>query len=241
MKQVFRTASFNIQHGAWTSFDWNRLVSPLKFLNIDLVGVQEVDMFTSRIGQIDSVCGIREALGCNEGRFIRSMPYAGGDYGNAVFARDAFLSFVTIPLPNGEGQEPRSCGHAILTFDNGRRLHFLNTHLAYESAESRKPQFEILRGILDSIPVEDAYILTGDFNTERIEEFDVLLCGRSALTNELSPKRAADAPHYATFPDTGIAIDNIVYDSLNLSSNASGMIEGRLSDHNLLWAEFALN
>ena len=240
MKQVFRIVSFNIQHGAWTALDWNRLVLPIKEVNADIVGMQEVDMFTSRTNCADSVTGIQKALGWDEGRFVRSMPYDGGEYGNALFARESFVCFEALLLPNADGQEPRSCGHAVLDFENGRRLHFLNTHLAFESAESRQPQFEVLRGILESIPQEEPYVLTGDFNTERAEAFLPLLNERSALANHLGVDGKVNVPHYKTFPETGHAIDNIVYDSKNLSLRASGMLEGQFSDHNLLWAEFSL-
>ena len=239
MSTVFRAATYNIQHGAIADFDWAALMQPVKSVRAALVGVQEVDMHTKRSHGLDSTEGIRLALGWPEGRFIPSMPYSGGLYGNAVFSALPLEAFEVAALVNRPGQEPRSCGHAVLRMDNGKRLHFLTAHLAYENAASRKPQFEQLRAILDAIPGDEAFILTGDFNTEREEEFLPLFNGRAALANTLSEERSASDPHYRTFPGTGHAIDNLVYDVRNLKMTAVGMKLDCLSDHNMLWAEFA--
>ena len=73
--------------------------------------------------------------------------------------------------------------------------------------------------------IVETYILTGDFNTANMKEFDVL--PDATLVN---PGK------YGTFPSSGSAIDNIVI-SKDWNVVDSGMGPKGHSGHILLWAE----
>ncbi len=133
--------------------------------------------------------------------------------------------------------------HAVIRLEEngkpGRLLHLLNTHLAFENPASRRPQIEVLRAGIRRIPADEAFVLTGDFNTETYSELQPLLDGRAALANALAPDRPQGA-RFQTFREPPMAIDNIVYDSTALTLTACGMRVGGESDHNLFWARFSL-
>lgn len=238
MKTIFTAASFNIQHGVLSGFDWKRLTVPVLRINADILGVQEVDMGTNRSRGNDTIKCICQALLWQEGRFVPSMQYDGGQYGNGMFSKEPFEYFESLQLPHLEHMEPRSCGHTTVRLENGIRLHFFNTHLSYETAESRREQFIFLKKQIEKISPDDTFLITGDFNTQDEAEFSTLPAWRTALTNVLDEKKSDNNRHFKTFPDTHSAIDNIVFDSSHLTLQNAGMETGTLSDHNLLWAKF---
>lgn len=241
MKDSFCVVSYNIQHGSLSAFDWKHLTEPVRLAGASLLGMQEVDIGTHRSGGRDTVTGVREALRWPEGRFVQSMDYNGGYYGNALFASEPFLAFDTMPLKHIPGHEPRSIGHAILRLENGRRLHFLNTHLTVESAAGREIQFKQIAALLATIPDEDPFLVTGDWNTEKYADFAPLLGdgSRVALANALHPDRLPGERQVKTFINKPIAIDNIAYDKRLLTLTDIDVIKGNWSDHYPLYASFS--
>lgn len=230
-------ATYNILHGADAGFDWGRLAAHIREAGADLVGLQEVDMGTWRSGGRDTLAGMLAATGFAYGHFIPAMDYDGGRYGCALLSRYPILSFDCFPLECGD-REPRAVGRAVIDVD-GRRLTFLNTHLSYETPADRVPQFARLRELL---PEQGPFILTADFNTEDFSEFSQLTVsvgGPAALTNGGRDSAGHDIL-CKTFRDPPAAIDNIIYSRDTLTLLRAGMINSTDSDHNLLWADFAL-
>lgn len=227
--------TYNIRHGYDVGFDWSRLASHVNAVGADVVGFQEVDMGTARSLGLDSLKGLMEAVGFAYGRFIPAMEYNGGQYGTAMISRFPITSFEVFQLPDGN-REPRSCGRAVLEL-GGREFTFLNTHLEYENAEIRLPQYEAVSEIL---PKEGAYLLTGDFNTEDAREFAPLLTGRSAALVNGGITAGGTEVLYKTFRQPPMAIDNMVYASDCMVLTAAGMVDSADSDHNLLWASFEI-
>ena len=219
-----RVVSYNIRNGHDVHHDMSLLANDILAVQADIVGLQEVDVGTLRVQGRDTLAELAAAAGFAHYRFCRAIDFAGGGYGTAILCRFPILSFESTPLPTPPGAEGRAIGHAVLDV-NGQRVDFFNTHLSYESAKARSLQFDAIAAQLQRY---QAWVLTADFNTADLDCFGVF--GKASLAN---PGR------YATFPDTGEGIDNI------LCSGAwrirdTGTLQNHHSDHLLLWAELTL-
>lgn len=214
-----RVVSYNIRHGHDVGLDMSVLARDLLQVRADVIGLQEVDVGTSRVQGRDTLFELARAAGFAHYRFCRAIDFAGGQYGTAILSRYPILSFEIIPLPTPPHAEGRAVGHAILDVDK-ERVDIFNTHLSYESPELRKPQFDTLAALLN---ITSSWVLTGDFNTADLSPFDKFKGG--SLANR-----------YATFPASGEGIDNIVCNPLWRITD-TGILQNYHSDHVLLWAE----
>lgn len=239
-------ATYNILHGGAVGGAWSRLAAAIRESRAELVGLQEVDRATRRMGGSDGTAELAALLGWRFADFAPAMPFDGGEYGISLLSRypAAMPDRVEhLPLPHKAGEEPRVCLQACLSLPEGRILHMLNTHLSVESSASRRRQIALLRERLEAIPSDEPFLLVGDFNTDDPAELAELLgAERVAAVNRLERLETdslTDAPHFHTFREPPMAIDNIFYDRRNLTLTACGMRFGEESDHNLLWASFA--
>ena len=221
-------ATYNIRHGHDVKCDWNKIAENIAQSGADIVGFQEIDMFTKRIGGRDTISGLTEATGLSHALFVPAMDFDGGQYGTAVLSRFPITAWEVCPL-YADKYEPRTFGCVTVTMDDGRSLCFLNTHLSYESRKLQDVQFNQLASWMAShIPEGIPTVLTGDFNTEAFAAFTPLKAIGYALVNH-------EGNEYKTFRTTGNAIDNIVYRKSLLAPVDMGMIDSDRSDHNLLW------
>ena len=216
-----RVASYNIRHGHDAGLDMAVLAKDILSVDPDIVGLQEVDMRTSRVYFRDMLAELAEAAGFAHYAFCRAIDFAGGEYGTAMLSRYPIYSFDVIPLPCEGARERRSVGHAVLDVD-GERIDFFNTHLSVESSALRTPQFSALAALTEPYP---GWILTGDFNTADLNCFTAFEGASLANPNQ-----------YPTFPGTGEGIDNIVC-SAPWRILDTGVLPESHSDHLLLWAE----
>lgn len=100
-----RVLSYNIHHGEGVDgkLDLKRIAGVIDSVAPDVVSLQEVDRKTERTGGVDQA----EELGRltkMKAVFGASMPYRGGEYGNAVLTKLPIVDSRCIPLPG----EPRS-------------------------------------------------------------------------------------------------------------------------------------
>ena len=218
---TLRVASFNIQNGSGVDHKMEELANIITSLELDVIGLQEVDVGTSRVGGLDTVKLLAEAAGYPYYEFSPAIDYRGGKYGHAIISKYPIVSYETLSLTTPEGFEKRVFGHAVLNI-KGESIDFYNTHLSFEDTETRLTQFaELNKAIGDS----RGFILTADFNTADTAERQMI---NGILVNN---------GNYVTFPSKGTGIDDIIlhagWDILR-----SGVYEtlGK-SDHNLLWAE----
>ena len=233
-QQTLTIASYNICRGYYAEFDWDALACNVRQVNADLLGLQEVDMFSGRIpGKIDTLAALREATGLNYGIYTPTIPMRSGRYGTAILSRYPIVSGGSLSLESANF-EPRALGYAKVILPNDTTFLFFNTHLCYESADQRLIQFDQLATMLPSINIEGIpCALTGDFNTEHFSDFEPLTHNGFALINHAEDRME-------TFRLSPIAIDNIVYPPASMTRTAHGMIESEASDHNLIWARFNL-
>ena len=216
-----RIASYNIRHGHDVGLDMSLLASDICSVKADVIGLQEVDIGTTRVGGRDTLAELAKAAGFAHYRFCRAIDYMGGQYGTAILSRYPICSFEVISLPCEGAREARSVGHAVIDTD-GAHVDFFNTHLSVESPALRTPQFDALAALTAQT---SNWILTGDFNTADPNCFSVF--NGAPLAN---PCR------YATFPASGEGIDNIVC-STSWNITNTGVLPGSHSDHLLLWAD----
>ena len=218
---TLRIASYNIQHGQDAGLDMAVIAEDILSAQPDIVGLQEVDVCTSRVHGRDTLSELAAALGWEHYRFCRAIDFAGGEYGTAILSRYPILSFKVIPLPCEGAREERSVGHAVIDA-KGECVDFFNTHLSVESDVLRIPQFDALAALTEKCP---DFILTGDFNTANLDRFAVF-----------ADASLANRGQYPTFPASGEGIDNIVCGAPWHIAD-SGILQPSRSDHLLLWAE----
>lgn len=216
-----RVVSYNIRNGHDVRHDMSLLAADILSVGADIVGLQEVDVRTSRVGGRDTLAELARALGWEHCAFCRAIDFAGGEYGTAILSRYPINAFEIIPLPTPASAESRSIGHAVLDAD-GERVDFFNTHLSVESGAMRAPQFELLADLTAQSP---SWILTGDFNTANLSCFD-----------GFEGASLANPGKFATFPASGEGIDNILC-SPDWHIADTGTLQNHHSDHLLLWAD----
>lgn len=231
--KTITVATYNICHGHYSALNWNRLGAVIRESGADLLGLQEVDMYTARIGGVDSLKRLSEASGMPYAHFVPAMDYDGGQYGTAILSRFPIGNVLTLPLPCGQ-YEPRSFGCLTVYLGEGDRLTLLNTHLSYESQELQTVQASFIRAWVDeNLPPERPAFITGDFNTDNLNILSPI------LQAGFIPINTPTATHL-TFRPEPTAIDNILYQGKGLSPLSFGMIDNNASDHNLLWCRFLL-
>lgn len=233
MKHI-TVATYNVCHGRYAGYDWARIADLIHEVGADIVGFQEIDMFTDRTGGLDTISALTAATGFPHALFIPAMDYDGGQYGTAILSRYPMVESDTQPLPSAD-YEPRAFGRVTVKTADGTPLTLLNTHLSYESHDQQDIQFAYIADWMRKhLPEDTPAVLTGDFNTEDFTAFTPVTSLGFALVN-------CTDREFKTFRGDPVAIDNIVYREGIMTPEAYGMIESDASDHNLLWCRFTLS
>lgn len=192
-----RVATYNIWHGQIVLDDIEIIGRELLHLGADIVGLQEVDQNTSRVGGRDTLSLIAKAGEYPYYAFTHAFDYEGGGaYGTAVLSRYPIRSFEVIPL-SSPGVEPRSVGHAVIEVGD-TCIDFFNTHLSVEDRSICRDQILALREMV--LRCQNV-IVTGDFNTEEAEDLALLAplptVNPGNLFSYYSGKRAIDHIFYS--------------------------------------------
>lgn len=216
---ILKVGSFNIKHGHMAP-DMTHLAALIRGANLDIAGVQEVDINTARVGKRDTLKLLAEAAGYPHYTFVKSTDFGGGEYGTAILSRYPITSLQVTPLYTSKGAEKRALGYATVNI-NGQTVHFFNTHLSLDASD-RTAEFEELAAAVRNT---EGFILTGDFNTADTAAFSPI--GNYTLSNK---------GQYATFPELNSGIDEIVLHT-HWRVLETGMVATTLSDHNMLWAK----
>lgn len=174
-----RVMTWNIRHGLGTDPetgqpddepDLERIARIIDTYHPDVVGLQELDHNWARSGHVDQTSWLANRLGV-EAVFGPNLVDGDTAYGVAIFSRYRIIEHANIPLPGGNGLEPRGCLTAILETPEGE-IAFLCTHLqvtigddggagARERADGAR---SIARRIANA--PERPAILVGDFNAD---------------------------------------------------------------------------
>ncbi|MBA4147110.1 MAG: endonuclease/exonuclease/phosphatase family protein [Verrucomicrobia bacterium] len=159
----FRVMTFNIHHGVGVDgvLDTERIASVIALENADLVGLQEVDRWTTRVNGRDLVQELSDLTGLDFVFYGR--PYQGGQFGNAILSRFPIKSSEERLLPRTTGTELRRAVRAVVVID-GRDFSFWNTHLA-ASAEDEAERLACVTLFNEWLQQEKApAVFCGDFN-----------------------------------------------------------------------------
>ena len=105
--------TYNIRHGAGMDNRWNpaRTADVVRKYGPDVLCLQEVDRHTGRSFGADEPAMLAHFLDpLGHWAFVKSIDFQGGEYGNALLAREEPLSVVRCPLPGvHEGRSVLVC------------------------------------------------------------------------------------------------------------------------------------
>lgn len=215
-------ATYNIQHGAMVNYDYSLIGKKIAELGIDVIGLQEVDQKTERIGYQDALQKIAEAAGCPYYAFAKALDFQGGEYGVAVLSRYEIISFETVLLYS-QGTEQRVLGHAVLRIGT-EFIDFFVTHLTFgRNTNIRQKQLE---EIAQELAKTQEYVITGDFNTSDYQEFEIF--------PDATPLNSFEQ-YFETFYPYHLGPDNIILSS-GWSGHSVTMEPFAYSDHYMLHA-----
>jgi len=212
--KVLRIGSYNIWHAGRVKEDVGAIGRYLSAHRLDLVGLQEVDVGTTRMNGIDTLAVIAKAGGYPFYAFTKAFDFGGGGYGTAILSRYPILDAQTVPLYSAE-LEPRAFCHAVIDLGD-RTLDFFNTHLSNEEHEIRLMQ---MAQLAEATSACESFVLTGDFNTACLADFAALQNARTVNPNL-----------FPTYYPTQCAIDHIFL-SQDLFCTEVCMPQTELSDH----------
>ncbi len=175
--ESLKIMSYNIHHANPPSkiglIDLDAIAAVIIKENPDLVGLQEVDRFTKRSGNIDEAKILAEKTGLNY-YFFKAIDHDGGDYGVAILSRFPISNPQKLALPQVAKGEPRVLSCVDVMLPNKTKLTFSNTHLdATRPDSNRVVQMKSILATLN--PKSNATLLVGDLNCEAKKEPIVLL------------------------------------------------------------------
>ena len=217
-----RVGSYNIQAARLADGDITQLAEDIVLLELDVVGIQEIDVGTKRSDGKNLAQQLATACGLEYFYFAPAMAYDGGEYGIAIISRYPIAESGFENLSHSRNSENRVIAHARIDVD-GFMFDFFNTHLSYESHTIRSAQLrEVRLGMLSG----SASILTGDFNIRSSDELTVL-----------EGYRCVNNGTMVTFPEKGASYDDILTAPCWTVVRCGVQDVHGKSDHNLLWAE----
>ncbi|HEY1176155.1 MAG TPA: endonuclease/exonuclease/phosphatase family protein [Phytomonospora sp.] len=165
---TIRVATFNIHHGAGGDnvVDLERVARFIEDLDVDLVGLQEVDNhWGERSGWADQTAILADRLGMRGvyGANLDLDPPAEGEprrqYGTAILSRSPILRWSNTLLPLFPGGEQRGLLQATVEV-RGARVTFADTHLQHTSNAERQAQADAIVELLG----DRRTLLVGDLN-----------------------------------------------------------------------------
>tara|TARA_B100000953_G_scaffold113308_3_gene93306 strand:- start:4985 stop:5812 length:828 start_codon:yes stop_codon:yes gene_type:complete len=159
--------SYNIHHANPPSqsevINLDTIATIIKNSKADIVGLQEVDIYTERSGKkLHMAKVLAEKAGFEYWYFSKSINFQGGEYGTAILSKFPLSDTITTKLPNPKNAEPRTLSLANIHINPKLEIKIANTHLDYTDASNNLAQVSAIRKILSS--EDKPVIITGDFN-----------------------------------------------------------------------------
>ena len=211
-----------------------RVAQLVKDARADLVLLQEVDVKTTRSGNVDQPARLRELTG-HHVAFGKTLDYQGGLYGIAVLSRWPIDSSRVTSLPidppqlrSGVSYEPRGALHAWIASPRGP-ITVINTHLdASRDDRYRRQEAQTIIALADSARPRGLLLVGGDFNSEP----------GSAVQATIMASRLHDAWQMCgygngmTYPaDSGIKRIDYLYLQDGVGCSRAEVIATQASDH----------
>jgi endonuclease/exonuclease/phosphatase family metal-dependent hydrolase len=160
--RALRLLSYNIHAGIGTDkkFDLERIAAVIKSTKPHVVALQEVDKETQRSRGIDIAKKLGELTGMKH-IFGASIPFGGGEYGNAILTTLEIKDTETIAIPEIVAVEQRSVLATNLAF-KGSTIQILATHLCHREDRNRVAAAEFI--VTRQAPAHTTTFVIGDLN-----------------------------------------------------------------------------
>ncbi len=221
---TLRLATFNVQHGrnAQRVLDLDGTRRVVADLDADVVGLQEVDVHSSRSRFRNQAAVLAKAAGMAAAYAPVARWGAGGTFGNAVLVRGTIERREVVALPTPAGLAPRTALLASVQLASVR-LSVAVTHLSVHGADAR-PQ---LAAVAEALAAEPApRVLLGDLNLEWAQ-VDAALAGLELELAGGGPTFPADEPRARIdhIGAVGLAFEDVV------------VVRTTVSDHRPVYAD----
>lgn len=203
-----------------------------------LVGLQElrVNYSASHANSKDPINAIANPL-LDFRKFYKAQDMvdeATADYGIGLLSYNGVIKHTQYNLPKGStDEEQRILSHTEMYIDK-KKIHVLNTHVAFEPDATRADQLSYIQQKLTELG-NDSFILFGDFNVKSRNEYSTYFSNWQMVNGK-------DGTWYNTYNVTysgESAVDNIIC-SNDFKISDVGMHENAMSDHNVLYAKLSL-
>lgn len=180
--ETLRLMSYNIRHGEGMDgrLDLARVARVITAERPDIIGLQEIDSGTGRVGGLCVPDELARLTGL-QATYCKSIDFDGGAYGNLILSREKPMSVRRYALP---GDEPRSL--VVCEFSN---CFFGTTHLCVANPTNRTAAVKILGEVVAGLSVRKPVFLSGDWNSlpesetlTQIRGFMTVLSGSSGAT-----------------------------------------------------------
>ncbi len=221
--RVLKVGSYNIKNGQDVGHNFATLAQDILTAGLDVVGLQEVDLNTSRNKNQDTMKALSEATGYKYYYYTKCIDLQGGEYGTAILSKYPILTEESVLLPSTG--EQRAYGHVSIDVD-GQTVHLFNTHLQWPSQADRLKQIPVLAdAALDCMNV----IVTGDMNSPGHAEYGPYFEDCNFANGDIG-----DDNYFITNAEDG-GIDNII-STPEFTQLDSGIWNTGHSDHAMIWA-----
>ncbi|MCH1939411.1 polysaccharide lyase family 8 super-sandwich domain-containing protein [Holdemania massiliensis] len=237
---TLRVGTWNIAAG--THPNLGEMSSVIAENNLEVVAVQEVDMFNNR-NNVDMLMGLTSSE-LSHTDFAKFRNYEGGEFGIGFVSHYPILQSSASPLETYE-LEATKVAQRIVIEKEGKQIALYNVHLSAQTPkqmtarELRQVQFLQLANMIAKDPIEYKVIM-GDFNADqdtyefsRMLDFFNMANGRN------------DQWQRTYWPDDDPAmkvfsVDNILA-TKNIQIDNFEVVQNQLSDHYLLCADLTLS
>lgn len=195
---VTRLVSYNV--GVFSKYmdggSYRMIANMMNEAGADAIGISELDSCTVRTKRLFQLKTFAEMMGKEWSYcFNRAMPYQGGAYGDGIASREKPLRTFAVPLPQGDGAEPR-----VMVVAEYEKYVFATTHLDHVSVLAQAGQVDRINQAIASEfgNSKKPVLLGGDFNARP----DSPTIARLKETwTILTPHGASDFTHSSQRPD----------------------------------------
>lgn len=237
---LLKVATYNIKHASINGRYVKEIAQLIKNNNLDIVGIEEIDLNVSRSGKQDVLAEIAKNAGYEYYQFFKTIDYQDGEYGIGILSKYELTDIECIPLSHC--RENRVLGKVKIKVNN-QDIYFLVTHLDLGTYQDvRRFQFKEVRDVVQKL---DKFILVGDFNvhdwTDKLNnffEYEEYLGDYNLVNN-----REKTFFTFSGKEDVGAGIlplDNIIT-SKNIKTRNAYIVDTYYSDHDILIAEVEVN
>lgn len=157
-----RVITLNTRHGEVEKgiIDGIKQASEIKKYNPDIILLQEVDMYTDRVSQIDELQIFKNVTGLEYTTFGSNIDFENGGYGNAILSKYPILKSENY-INTKFIKENRGFLYVEISI-NGKKIEIFNTHFPVRENERLKFAKHINRIVENKKSTE--MIIGGDFN-----------------------------------------------------------------------------